>query len=150
VFAVLIGVGGLVVVFALVVLTSWKGTEGLAALGVISSPIAAIVGAFFGVHLSGRAAEASQQSAVTAARVAQTATATAQRTADDAQYRVEQAYQQAAEAERQVEQRLGAHQDRVRAELERAYRAPSTAQDPNEPDRTSELVAEAWRRATTV
>lgn len=137
VLAVLIGVAGLVGVFAMVVFTSWKGSDGLAALGVISSPIAAIVGAFFGIHLSGKAAEVSQQNAATATQVAEAAATTAQ-----------QANQRADDAVRWLDGR----RTLVRAELDKAFRAPSTMPHSNggqATDDTARLVDEAWQRAST-
>jgi hypothetical protein len=54
-WAVLIGVGGLVVAFAIVAL-AWSDQTGVAAIGAIAGPIAAIVSAYFGIQYSQKAA----------------------------------------------------------------------------------------------
>ena len=53
--AVLVGVVGLVIAF-LVVALNWRNESGVAALGVVASPIAAIVSAYFGIQVGQRAA----------------------------------------------------------------------------------------------
>lgn len=61
-FPVLIGVGALLIAF-IVVVSGWRSQLGLAALGVIASPIAAITGAYFGVQQSTQAAKDVQEGA---------------------------------------------------------------------------------------
>jgi hypothetical protein len=53
---VLIGVGGLVIAFFGVV-AFWRDSNGVASLGIVASPIAAIVGAYFGIQMSSSAAK---------------------------------------------------------------------------------------------
>jgi hypothetical protein len=60
--AVAVGVGALLIAFVIVA-TKWKDTTGIAALGVIASPIAAIVGAYFGIQVSATAAKDATTSA---------------------------------------------------------------------------------------
>lgn len=60
--AVIVGVGALLIAFAIVVLKS-KTDDGLAALSVIASPIAAIIGAYFGIQISGEAAKSANEAA---------------------------------------------------------------------------------------
>jgi hypothetical protein len=57
ILTVAIGVGGLVGVFAIAT-WAWTGTDRLAAIGAIASPIVAVVTAYFGIQAS---ASASQQ-----------------------------------------------------------------------------------------
>jgi hypothetical protein len=55
-WAVLMGLAALVIAFSVVALR-WRDQTGLAALGVVCSPIAAIVSAYFGIQYGQKAAE---------------------------------------------------------------------------------------------
>ncbi len=63
-FAVALAVGGLVL--AALVLVWLNPSAAASVLGVVSSPIAAIIGAYFGVQISGSAARDAQSRAVIA------------------------------------------------------------------------------------
>lgn len=68
-WAVLIGVTGVVISFVVVAL-NWNDSTGIAALGVIVSPIAAIVSAYFGIQYGQKvAAEAAEVTAAAAVQV---------------------------------------------------------------------------------
>jgi len=70
--AIGLGVLGLLIAFALVAFEA-NNFDGTAALGVIASPIASIIGAYFGIHLSGNAAQAAQSQAQQAQQQTQAA-----------------------------------------------------------------------------
>jgi predicted carbohydrate-binding protein with CBM5 and CBM33 domain len=57
--AVLMGLAALLVAFVLVV-WKWRDPTGLAALGVVASPIASMVAAYFGIQVSASAAKGAQ------------------------------------------------------------------------------------------
>jgi hypothetical protein len=54
--SVALGVAGLVVVFAIAT-WAWSGSDRLAAIGAIASPIVAVVSAYFGIRVSQSSAE---------------------------------------------------------------------------------------------
>jgi hypothetical protein len=58
--AVALGVAGLVGVFAIAT-WAWTGSDRLAAIGAIASPIVAVVSAFFGIHASQAASQQAGQ-----------------------------------------------------------------------------------------
>jgi ABC-type multidrug transport system fused ATPase/permease subunit len=58
--AVTVGVVGLVGVFAIAT-WAWSGSDRLAAIGAIASPIVAVVSAFFGIHASQAASQQAGQ-----------------------------------------------------------------------------------------
>jgi len=68
--AVAIGVVAILAAFALV-MWNWRDDRGLVALGVIASPIAAMVGAYFGVQVSASAAKDAQNRAAASEKGAQ-------------------------------------------------------------------------------
>jgi hypothetical protein len=62
---VLIGVAGLVGVFAIAT-WAWSGTDRLAAIGAIASPIVAVVTAYFGIQASQAASQQAGKAQATA------------------------------------------------------------------------------------
>jgi hypothetical protein len=69
-----IGVGALVLAFLIVALF-WQGPDGASALGIVASPIAAMVGAYFGIQASASSARSAQDEAKSARDQAAHATA---------------------------------------------------------------------------
>jgi hypothetical protein len=72
--AVGIGVGAIILAFLIVALL-WRGPDGASALGIVASPIAAMVGAYFGIQVSAASAKTAQEEARTARKQAVDATA---------------------------------------------------------------------------
>jgi hypothetical protein len=62
-----IGVGAVILAF-LVVALFWRGPDGASALGIVASPIAAMVGAYFGIQVSASSAKTAQDDARAARR----------------------------------------------------------------------------------
>jgi hypothetical protein len=107
--AVLIGVAALLIAFiAVLVVTEGFSSETIAALGVIASPIVAIVSAYFGIKATQGAAEATVE----------------------ASRRVGEAEKEAMDAERRVEQqqvRVDLAQARAKTQTKRALRGAALA-----------------------
>ena len=62
-----IGVGAVILAF-LIVAVFWRGPDGASALGIVASPIAAMVGAYFGIQVSASSAKTAQDDARAARR----------------------------------------------------------------------------------
>ena len=74
VIAVAVGAAALVGAFILVAL-KWRQDQGVAALGVVASPVVSIVAAYFGIQSSAEASTAAQQTVHAAQQSVQTAQA---------------------------------------------------------------------------
>jgi hypothetical protein len=72
VWVIAMGVGALVLAFVLVTVV-WRSSDGTAALGVIATPIATIVGAYFGIQVTSATAKSAQDKADRAESVAEQA-----------------------------------------------------------------------------
>ncbi|NMO91544.1 hypothetical protein [Actinomycetospora sp. TBRC 11914] len=56
------GLGAVILAFLIVALF-WRGPDGASALGIVASPIAAMVGAYFGIQVSASSAKTAQDEA---------------------------------------------------------------------------------------
>ena len=63
------GTGAVILAFLIVALF-WRGPDGASALGIVASPIAAMVGAYFGIQVSASSAKTAQDDARAARRQA--------------------------------------------------------------------------------